>query len=369
MIRAYINRPNPHITIHADPNCHFVPKPNQRIVSLNHSSLSLELEKFAANEYPLRPLPVLNGLWLEVDLGDGFCEREVVEQIRKLLSEHYPVFRNVVVNEHCPGLGDNKVKSGFAITSSLDKSTRFQRNNSKTSKRATRDQDIRANVDDLIKNFATYLAEFERDSPFQREGQFEFHQKTITLRNTLGSAIAAINNEEFLVSLYQTLQTWGIGHRGSNLANYQEFKNALQSETNQIVNLEKLKIDDPQLDIPKLSNDLWQLIDSLEIVQNRAKLVACSKTLHHLLPDLVVPIDRKYTGYFFRSNNSDFQENQKKFLLLVIENFASIARATNPKQYVGQGWNTSQTKVIDNAIVGYVRKHTKQAFGIPASIH
>ena len=33
--------------------------------------------------------------------------------------------------------------------------------------------------------------------------------------------------------------------------------------------------------------------------------------------------------------------------------FMRIARSIEPEKYVGIGWNTSQTKVIDNAIIGY----------------
>jgi hypothetical protein len=32
--------------------------------------------------------------------------------------------------------------------------------------------------------------------------------------------------------------------------------------------------------------------------------------------------------------------------------FVTVAREVNPRQYVGGGWNTSLTKVIDNALVG-----------------
>ena len=35
--------------------------------------------------------------------------------------------------------------------------------------------------------------------------------------------------------------------------------------------------------------------------------------------------------------------------------FADIARRVGPAQYVGTGWNTNPTKVIDNAIVGFCR--------------
>ncbi len=36
------------------------------------------------------------------------------------------------------------------------------------------------------------------------------------------------------------------------------------------------------------------------------------------------------------------------------KSFEYISRETNPEQYVGSGWNTSLSKVIDNAIVGRI---------------
>jgi hypothetical protein len=224
----------------------------------------------------------------------------------------------------------------------------------------TRTQKIQEDVKDLIENFDEYLRIFDNRPPFQKPGQLDFHRNTISFRRSEVSAINAISNDLFLRSLYQTIQAWGIGKRGSNLSPYSEFKKALQSKANQIAKLDGLRIDDPKLDLQGLSNDLWQLMDSLEIVQNLAKLVSSSKTLHHILPDLVVPIDRAYTRKFFGRHMPEFQNGQRKFLFLAIENFSIIARATNPEQFVGKKWNTCQTKVIDNAIVGYMMTHPRK---------
>ena len=96
------------------------------------------------------------------------------------------------------------------------------------------------------------------------------------------------------------------------------------------------------------------LIKNLGIVENNSRIVPGTKTLHHLLPDLVVPVDRKFTQRFFRWGNPEFQYGQEAAFDHSFRAFATIARKVNPKQYVGAGWNSSQTKVIDNAIVGMV---------------
>jgi hypothetical protein len=101
-----------------------------------------------------------------------------------------------------------------------------------------------------------------------------------------------------------------------------------------------------------VSGRIMRVIQSLEIVDNKATLVPCTKALHHLLPDLVVPINREYTQAFFGWHNPEFQRRQSECFAQAFAAFVDIARDTNPQQYVrGEGWHTSRTKVIDNALV------------------
>jgi len=90
----------------------------------------------------------------------------------------------------------------------------------------------------------------------------------------------------------------------------------------------------------------------MEIVENDAKLVSATKALHHILPDLVVPMDRKFTRTFFCWHVPEFQYQQERVFRHAFEHFVRIARSVIPIQYAtGSGWRTSRTKVIDNALV------------------
>jgi len=221
-------------------------------------------------------------------------------------------------------------------------------------------QTIESKVQDLIDNFKRYLDIYNKWPPFNKHGQLEYHKKTIDLRISAGSATNAIKDDDFLWSLYETLRFWGMESQGAHRASYTKFKEELQTNTDLIATFDGLRIDNPQLDIQKIIKELWPLMNSLQINENKTKLVACSKVLHHILPDLIVPIDRTYTGVFFnRDYVQAFQEYQARTLSIAMENFVIIARAANPAQYVGKGWNTCQTKIIDNAIVGYkvARQH------------
>lgn len=50
--------------------------------------------------------------------------------------------------------------------------------------------------------------------------------------------------------------------------------------------------DDDAPNVQNVSNRIWGLLDGLRIVENQARLVSGTKTLHHMLPDLIVPMDR-----------------------------------------------------------------------------
>ncbi len=104
MIRAYINYPNPHITIHADTSCgnvHQQHKQNQRVISIDQASLTSELKHFSDKDYRFGSQAEINDMWLIIDLEDDTFERAVVEHILKFLSKHYSPFERVAVDEHC----------------------------------------------------------------------------------------------------------------------------------------------------------------------------------------------------------------------------------------------------------------------------
>jgi hypothetical protein len=204
----------------------------------------------------------------------------------------------------------------------------------------------------LLADFPRFLDAFEKNCPFKRYGQLEYHVETIEQYRRFGSATAALADESFLRSLYKTLQSWGIGARASSLKPLADFAAALRERAAQIAQLEELAIDRPNLDKEPVCNQLWHLIKTLGIVTNNAKIVPGTKALHHVLPELVVPMDRAYTQNFFGWHNPQFQYGEQGCFHEAFLAFVTVAREVNPRQYVGGGWNTSLTKVIDNALVG-----------------
>lgn len=206
----------------------------------------------------------------------------------------------------------------------------------------------------LVCNFELFLEAYTRYCPFKKYGQLQYHVATIELRKQLGSTRAAIYDWNFMQSLYNTLQAWGIGARASNLKPLDEFTEALQKRSSEIAEFEQLNINSMS-NVAVIAKKLERLIYKLDIVDNKSRIVAGTKALHHLLPELVVPIDRKYTQHFFGWHNPQFQNFPQECINQAYKFFVRIASTIDLSQYVNDGWFSSQTKVIDNAIVGFWR--------------
>jgi hypothetical protein len=208
----------------------------------------------------------------------------------------------------------------------------------------------------LISGFSRYVRAYDDDVPFTGK-RLAAHRETIALRREAGSVRAAIASEQYLVSLRRTLRAWGIGVRASKLVSETDFAAALQAVVPYLEPLEGLTINDVE-DADEFAGQLWPLIESLGVVTNKAKLVAGTKTLHHLLPELVPPMDRGWTGFFFQFHLPEWQDPQKQrgILELAYHQFAAVARQTRPEQYAsGTGWRTSRTKILDNALIGFCK--------------
>ncbi len=214
-----------------------------------------------------------------------------------------------------------------------------------------RDDTRRSRIAGLIDGFDRYLDVHARHVPFTRTGQWEHHAETIRLRRTHPSVVDAVADDRFLQSLYATLRAWGIGIRSSRLVDYDTFAAELRRRGPAIAQLDGIHLSRADASHGRM---LWELIERVDVIDNVARVVALTKTLHHLLPDLVPPIDRAYTGTFFGWHVPEFQNSQRRIFDVAWDAFCQIGRSVDLDRHVGTApWNTSPAKVVDNAIVGY----------------
>jgi len=103
-MKAYINYPQPHATIHFDAGCiqfRKQHKSGQRTVCLNPNSSGKEIRAFGSGKYTFRSNASANDMWLDVCFEDHEFEEAVLAYILRLLAMRYKCFKGMRVKTCC----------------------------------------------------------------------------------------------------------------------------------------------------------------------------------------------------------------------------------------------------------------------------
>jgi len=218
--------------------------------------------------------------------------------------------------------------------------------------------ELRARINGLICDFDSWVANYDEHPPFTRLVQYELHRRTIDSRRRLGTVASAVHDRPFAQDLRDTLAAWGLNQRASHLLEQPDFNRSLRAHVTGLAALENLQLEQvPGAQVEAVAAQVYDLISAMDVVMSAARVVAGTKALHHLLPDLVPPMDRAWTGSFLGWAPLDPQNQQRPIFMEAFAIFAEVARATKPLRLVGERWRTSSTKVLDNAVIGYCRVH------------
>ena len=215
--------------------------------------------------------------------------------------------------------------------------------------------EISSQVDDLCENFDEYLAEFNRRPLY--DDTLTQHKNMLKLRDKLGGVAKSIDSDEYLCDLRSMLVAWGMDSRGAKLQEIGVFAKRIRKYSPRIAELEWVEV--AQIDEDgRVKRELWRIIQEMKLSQSKySQVVTGSKTLHHLLPHLLPPIDGSYTRPFFHYRSGDTKDNEYAFNLMLWY-FMRIAQEVDLGRYVGTArWATSESKLIDNAIIGYCNRH------------
>ena len=211
-------------------------------------------------------------------------------------------------------------------------------------------------IEDLSANFGHYLQEFERRAVFGGPS-VHFHVRAIERRMTHESVRSAIADEELLELIYAMLTAWGMhrmGPKGAKLVDFEPFCDGIRRQSANLEELETLIITDLD-EVDAVADRIWNAVSSARLSASGTQIVAGTKALHHLLPELIPPIDRTYTIRFFHENTLMPRGDEDAFRE-VYPALAEIASRASDHLRVNNRspMNTSRTKILDNAIIGYV---------------
>ena len=233
------------------------------------------------------------------------------------------------------------------------------------------------NAQNLITNIGNYynqslkvLNEFGGPSIY-------FHAQCIKEQHTL------FLSNRHIELIYATLASWGMHRMGdprttkTKLHEFKEFKDSIicsKSVLRELTEIEYTDIDEN--DYLPLIQGLKGIYSKLMVSISNATIVGHSKTLAHILPNLIPPIDRQHTIRFFTQDKSEFFYGNGKYRLVQVPNgldaqfdlFAEICQKmkklfeqADRKMFTldPDTFNTSYPKIMDNLIMAFVKSVQK----------
>jgi len=226
------------------------------------------------------------------------------------------------------------------------------------------------NYNELKSNYGKYLSLSKNIGFFFGGPSLHFHNRALTEKDNdfLG--------DNHLELIYATLSSWGMHRMGetkTKMVDFKIFKEAVLKHQKILLELKELKIENISIsDLPNVISTLNDICFSLKSSASKSYLVGNSKTLAHILPNIIPPIDRQYTIRFFATEPTTFLDTKGKFKQVPNlkdipeekEYFNHIMNKTydfinhiksNPEIKIEQPFNTSLPKIFDNLIVTYIR--------------
>ena len=224
------------------------------------------------------------------------------------------------------------------------------------------EKEISNRIDGLVEGFESYA---ETEMLFG-DWAWSMHRETVKCRRQFSSVEEAIESYDFIVRhVGYTLVAWGMDTRGARLVPAAEFYARIKDCGPSIALWDRHSTSD--LKQERLAHCLFDTFHNLGLSKTKAQVVTASKAMHHLLPDLVPPIDHEYTSRFFTPPHLGIvcdQNSRPKFVDIAqgLGTIAGSLEAQHGKDYLASlvdktEYATSESKLIDNAIVGYVMRH------------
>ena len=170
-------------------------------------------------------------------------------------------------------------------------------------------------------------------------------------------------SDRHLEYVYATLVAWGMhrmGPGGAKMPNYDDFKGSIIAHKEALEKLRDKRIEDITIDeIDSIIEELSIICFSIKGTNSKSHLVSGSKTLAHILPNIVCPIDRQYTCQFFgiTPNSKNEQTIFKDVIRQMWEFYQNLHHIKLLKPILGQPFNESYPKIFDNLIIEYQKKN------------
>lgn len=210
-------------------------------------------------------------------------------------------------------------------------------------------------ITEVLTNADQYHDAYYRAGTFRGPSLY-FHQRSLDTRNSKVTP-------GHLEYVYATLASWGMhrmGKGGSKMQTFEVFCLSVDPLRDKIAQAQ-------QFDVGLMTEQEWGVLRSIfqgiRIMATGTSLVGNSKVMHHMMPNIVPPIDREYTLRYLRGNINIVNDLDLEWAMMkeiIADFFIPVASNQGFIQRAGRWiasqdaypWDTSVFKVIDNLVIG-----------------
>jgi hypothetical protein len=215
-----------------------------------------------------------------------------------------------------------------------------------------------AKVENILSNAEKYHRSYYEAETFRGPSLY-FHLRALATRHSP-------NDVAHLEFIYATLASWGMhrmGKGGSKMQPFEVFRQSMELLLDKIIAAQ-------QFDHREMDETKWAFIRDIfygiRIMASNTSLVGNSKVMHHVLPNMVPPVDREYTLRYLYGNTTiknnlelewlTLKEIISDFFIPVASNAGFQVKATKWMSTEARyPWDTSVLKVVDNLLIGSMK--------------
>lgn len=208
-------------------------------------------------------------------------------------------------------------------------------------------------VRDLLENADRYYEAYHRAETFSGPSLY-FHKRALDTRHAPASP-------QHLEYVYATLASWGMhrmGLGGSKMCGFTDFRVSVERLEDKIRHAQTIA--PGTLDEAGWAN-LKEIFIGVRIMASKTLLVGNSKVMHHMMPNIIPPIDREYTLRYVCGRTMFVNDTEKEWQTMrsMIEGFfvpvaIDTAFAAKADCWIAarRPWDTSVMKIVDNLLIG-----------------
>ena len=175
-----------------------------------------------------------------------------------------------------------------------------------------------------------------------------FYHRILELRRQYPAVGRFLASDICMEILYAALVSWNMNSRGARMKDFDDFKSNLRANAARFNAVESAAPNFSRTNRRPVMDALSDLYDHLALMKTKGKLVANSKALHFMFPEICLPMDGTNT---LKKLYGHAVESKMKYLEVLDFACDIIDGIPNPQEYLDDRWNTSATKLVDNAII------------------